>query len=59
MSNYQIVGIKTNSSLDVYASERIERIFYQSSYIYILFFLCLYLILFPICIFTECTRKHN
>ena len=54
-----VYGSGSTSDVNIYASQRIENIFYSESWLYILFFLALYLIFIPLCAIVDCCETEQ
>ena len=50
---------EAESTVDLYEAERIEFIFWNESFIYILVFLTLYLIFLPLCSLVDCCKTES
>ena len=55
LAGFQVLSA-TESTEDIYVFERIEYIFWNESFIYILVFLILYLVFIPLCSIVDCCK---
>lgn len=55
----QIYIDNSDSTVDIYQTQRIQNIFYSESWLYVLFFIALYLIFLPLCAIVDCCQTQH